>query len=166
SMTGVDKNLDKWFQVEDYGTRIQGTCLLPTKALSTNASHGHTVESFLEQNPNVFSIIDLSSEVDNYEISDRFPHVRHLKLSFESKVIPSRENVRDFIQLVDDNLPPDKENGLIAVHCHYGFNRTGFLVCSYLCEVQGLDPDEAIERFRLARPPGIKHEHFIKELYR
>eukprot|EP00474_Spongospora_subterranea_P009831 CRZ10289.1 hypothetical protein [Spongospora subterranea] len=165
-MRGVDKNLDKWSQVEDFGTRVSGTCLLPTKALSTVESHGHTVETFLSANPNVSSIIDLSSEVEDYKISDHFPNVRHLKLSFESKVIPSQQHVDKFINLVQDNLPLDQINGLIAVHCHYGFNRTGFLVCCYLCQVHHLTPSDAINRFKLARPPGIKHEHFLAELYR
>lgn len=39
-------------------------------------------------------------------------------------------------------------------------------MCSYLCEVQGISPEEAIDRFKRARPPGIKHEHFINALYK
>lgn len=102
------------------GLFFGAACLLTyisilTFILFRDASHGHTVDSFLLQNPHVSSIIDLSCEVDNYEISERFPLVRHLKLSFESKVIPSTNNVQDFIHLVQENLPPDKEN----VSCRY-----------------------------------------------
>jgi hypothetical protein len=46
-----------------------------------------------------------------------------------------------------------------------GFNRTGFVVCSYLIECCGLSVDEAMESFAEARPPGVKHEKFINELY-
>ncbi|CEP02889.1 hypothetical protein PBRA_002855 [Plasmodiophora brassicae] len=163
--SGVEKNIDKWFLIEDFGSPVEGTCLLPTKTLSRDPAHSHTVETFLTRNPTVTAIIDLSNETDNYEVAGRFSSVAHLKMSFESKVIPSRQHVADFIRLVQDNMPLDTDNGLIAVHCHYGFNRTGFLICSFLCEVLGLSPDEAIDRFRRARPPGIKHEHFIRELY-
>lgn len=47
----------------------------------------------------------------------------------------------------------------------YGFNRTGFVVCSYLCQACGLTVDQALESFAAARPPGVKHEKFIRELH-
>ena len=46
-----------------------------------------------------------------------------------------------------------------------GFNRTGFVVCSYLCQACGLSVEQALESFAAARPPGVKHEKFIRELY-
>lgn len=46
-----------------------------------------------------------------------------------------------------------------------GFNRTGFVVCSYLCQACGLTVDQALESFAAARPPGVKHERFVRELY-
>ena len=78
----------------------------------------------------------------------------------------------------------------IAVHCHYGFNRTGFLVVSYLVEVEKWDVDAAINTFAKSKVgvactqltkasfffkldispfeqvPGIKHAHFRDELRR
>ena len=35
--------------------------------------------------------------------------------------------------------------------CTYGTNRSGYLICRYLMEVEELDPQEAIERFEEAR---------------
>mmetsp|Transcript_26915 Transcript_26915/g.60167 ORF Transcript_26915/g.60167 Transcript_26915/m.60167 type:complete len:187 (+) Transcript_26915:488-1048(+) len=52
----------------------------------------------------------------------------------------------------------------IAVHCHYGFNRTGFLIVSYLVEEENWRVDDAIAAFAASRPPGIKHGHFTDEL--
>ena len=49
--------------------------------------------------------------------------------------------------------------------CHAGFNRTGFVVCSYLVQACGLAVDEALEAFAAARPPGVKHERFVAELH-
>lgn len=53
----------------------------------------------------------------------------------------------------------------IGVHCHYGFNRTGFLICAYLIEVHRVTPAMAIERFERARPPGIRHASFRAALH-
>ena len=51
--------------------------------------------------------------------------------------------------------------------CHRdaGFNRTGFVVCSYLCEAKGFSVGEALAAFAAVRPPGVKHQKFIAELY-
>lgn len=46
-----------------------------------------------------------------------------------------------------------------------GFNRTGFVVCAYLIQCCGLSVAEAMDSFAAARPPGVKHEKFINELY-
>jgi hypothetical protein len=54
---------------------------------------------------------------------------------------------------------------LIAVHCHYGFNRTGFFVVAYMVERMGWPLRDAIDEFARVRPPGIRHLHFIDELW-
>lgn len=46
-----------------------------------------------------------------------------------------------------------------------GFNRTGFILCAYLIEVCGLTVQEALDAFKAARPPGVKHEDFVEELH-
>lgn len=38
-----------------------------------------------------------------------------------------------------------------------GFNRTGFIMCSYLCEAEGMTVDEALDSFAAVRSPGVKH---------
>ncbi len=57
-------------------------------------------------------------------------------------------------------MPPEAE-----LCCTAGFNRTGFVVCSYLCEAQGFSVGAALAAFAAVRPPGVKHEKFIAELY-
>ena len=46
-----------------------------------------------------------------------------------------------------------------------GFNRTGFVVCSYLIQACGLSVEAALASFAAARPPGVKHEQFVAELH-
>lgn len=58
-----------------------------------------------------------------------------------------------------------EEEGLIGVHCHYGFNRTGFFICSYLIERERYGVQQAIDTFMSSRPPGIRHEHFLDQLF-
>lgn len=52
-----------------------------------------------------------------------------------------------------------------AALLHAGFNRTGFVVCSYLIEHCGLSVEQALASFARARPPGVKHEKFRDELH-
>src|SRR5699024_4976403 len=54
----------------------------------------------------------------------------------------------------------------IAVHCTHGFNRTGFLICSYLVLVHKWDMEQAVHEFAKARPPGIYKQDYIDELFR
>lgn len=46
---------------------------------------------------------------------------------------------------------------LQLVRCCAGFNRTGFIMCSYLCEAEGMTVDDALDSFAAVRPPGVKH---------
>ena len=57
-------------------------------------------------------------------------------------------------------LDPD---GLIGVHCTHGVNRTGYMICRYMIEKNGLDPDEAIDRFDKSR--GHRQERDIYLLH-
>lgn len=84
-----------------------------------------------------------------------------------SKIPPTLDEVAGFIKLVDSirKTRGYDDNRTIACHCHYGFNRTGFLICSYLIERLGFSVPEAIDAFKQARPPGIRHLHFINELH-
>jgi pimeloyl-ACP methyl ester carboxylesterase len=67
----------------------------------------------------------------------------------------------DALSLPSPAAPPP----LIAVHCHYGFNRTGFFIVAYLIERLGWPLNDAINEFQRARPPGIRHAHFVDELW-
>ena len=49
---------------------------------------------------------------------------------------------------------------LIAVHCTHGCNRTGFLIVTFLINIIGIEPLEAIKLFNVSRPPGI-HKLFV-----
>lgn len=78
---------------------------------------------------------------------------------------PSTEQTQSFIQIVEEftaNHPME----IIGVHCTHGFNRTGFLIASYLVERHDMAVGAAIQMFAQARPPGIYKQEYITELYR
>lgn len=55
---------------------------------------------------------------------------------------------------------------IIGVHCTHGFNRTGFLIVSYLVEKYDYDVAAAIQIFARAREPGIYKQEYINELFK
>ncbi|EER31912.1 hypothetical protein CTRG_04695 [Candida tropicalis MYA-3404] len=125
------------------------------EASATNELKGHLI-----------AIIDISADIPPYSPKS-FSHIKYWKMSTVSKEVPDQSAIRRFIQLINEILNDNKEvkDPLIAVHCHYGFNRTGFLICCYLIEVLGWSVKEAVDGFKAAKPPGIKHPHFVDALF-
>jgi len=76
---------------------------------------------------------------------------------------PSPEIVQTFINVVD-NFIRKKPLHLIGIHCTHGFNRTGFLIVSYLVEIEDWSVEAAINTFANARPPGIYKQDYLEEL--
>lgn len=78
---------------------------------------------------------------------------------------PSEEQTHTFVQ-VCRNFIAHNPLEIVGVHCTHGFNRTGFLVISYLVETDGTSVDAGLAEFAIARPPGIYKGDYIQELYR
>ncbi|CAI4219074.1 unnamed protein product [Parascedosporium putredinis] len=80
---------------------------------------------------------------------------------------PTDEEIAKFISLVDtirDSRPDGETRDLIGVHCHYGFNRTGYFIVCYLVERCGFAVEDAMAAFATSRPNGIRHQHFRDKL--
>ncbi|KAI1484405.1 protein-tyrosine phosphatase-like protein, partial [Biscogniauxia mediterranea] len=107
------------------------------------------------------------------------PGIKYHKFPTVSKIPPTDAEVENFIQLVDRIREDQRERAaaaaaadrpwpddvVIGVHCHYGFNRTGYFVVCYLVERCGYAVQDAIETFAQARPNGIRHSHFLDRLF-
>lgn len=174
------KNELKWLQLKplsfnitrNYGKDVSP--LLGMKTLREGDSHHSPVvleNQFYDENVintirgKLIAIVDISADIPPYSPKS-FTKIKYYKCATVSKVVPDQVAVRRFIQLIDDILGSNTEElPLIAVHCHYGFNRTGFLICCYLIEKLGWSVQDAVEGFKNAKPPGIKHPHFIDALY-
>ncbi|KAJ1631627.1 protein-tyrosine phosphatase-like protein [Pavlovales sp. CCMP2436] len=158
----VLKNWQKWWAVEAVAREhLKGVVpmKMPFHGQDLHPSN-HDVTSLLAQFPQVARIVDLQSDGEAYLTPSTCERIR---LFSKSKAPPTQEVVDAFIAIVEPFIRA-RPGALVAVHCHYGFNRTGFLVAAYLAECHGYSADEAIEAFARARPPGLKHEHFKEEL--
>ncbi|EWC43570.1 hypothetical protein DRE_01457 [Drechslerella stenobrocha 248] len=166
----VMKNEKKWMMTSSVSGRV-GTSMFKAVKTLRQDDPIHNPQAFVEANPDISHIIDISYKDPPY-LPSSFDgsHIQYHKSPTKSKQPPSQEQASLFISLVDsilaeNPLPPDPVEGLIAVHCHYGFNRTGFVICSYMIEKLGYSAQGAIDAFKEARYPGIKHAHFIDELF-
>ena len=177
------KNEEKWRRTQlisrnitrRVGNAVEYAPLLAMKTLKEgDCDHlPQVLEARFYEEPNtapvegvLVAVIDISLDVPVYNPS-LFQRVKYVKCPTVSKVVPDRAAIRRFIAIVDDLLETssDVKAPLIAVHCHYGQNRTIFCCCCYLIERLGWTIEEAIEAFAVAKPPGIKHPHFIDALY-
>ena len=123
----------------------------------------------------VYAVVDISYQNPVYDPCQlEKGGILYQKHPTVSKIPPTPDETRDFIALIDrldkeiaGNLEKSgsTDRPLIAVHCHYGYNRTGFLIVSYLIERKGYKVQDALNEFERQRPPGIRHEHFIDTLF-
>jgi pimeloyl-ACP methyl ester carboxylesterase len=119
-------------------------------------------------------VVDISHESPVYDpkgLEDG--GIEYRKFPTVSKLPPTIDEVKNFIDLIDglhtellpnDNSIATSPHPVIAVHCHYGFNRTGFFIVAYMVERLGWALKDALEEFKNKRPPGIRHSHFVDEL--
>jgi protein-tyrosine phosphatase len=162
------KNLKKWKDVPPVSSRI-GNVFYAMKTLR-EVDEKHTPKVFVKEwSSKLRAVVDISHDSPVYDPRGlEEGGITYYKFPCVSKHPPTQDEVRSFIELID-KIRAGREVGderLIGVHCHYGFNRTGFFLVSYLIERLGYRVEDAIQTFADARlPSGIKHNHFIDELY-
>ncbi|KAG0341388.1 hypothetical protein BG004_006045 [Podila humilis] len=161
------KNLEKWQKTPIISSPIgRGVGKFRAMKVLRQTDLQHSPSAFLAQHKEVGFIVDISLDAPPYQTTDfEGTFVTYSKVPTVSKIPPSREDVQRFIDHCK-TCWQQKPGVDIAVHCHYGFNRTGFMICSFLIEEQNYTVAEALTHFHDARPPkGIRHEHFKGELY-
>ncbi|KAI5304270.1 hypothetical protein KEM56_006676 [Ascosphaera pollenicola] len=166
------KNLQKWKAVEPVSSPI-GDTFYAMKTLR-EVDEDHNPAKFAETwREKIYAVIDISYESPVYDPAQLEKRgIHYIKFPTVSKIPPTKAEVQDFIALVNRlreetaALPSESErNRKVAVHCHYGYNRTGFFLASYLIEARGWGVQEALDEFEKKRPPGIRHRHFIDTLF-
>lgn len=77
---------------------------------------------------------------------------RTLHVPVVDMTAPNSAQIGDFVEFVDEALA----DGLaVGVHCLAGLGRTGTMIACYFVS-EGMEPDEAIVRVRMARPGSIQ----------
>lgn len=178
------KNLQKWQSVEPVSRPIANFF----RALKTlrEVDESHTPKVFAnEWSPktgdgkdglgSIVAVIDITHETPVYDYRGlEAGGISYRKFPTVSKFPPTEEEVKLFIEVVnsvrsellsDSRIGKEGVHRLIAVHCHYGFNRTGFFIIAYMVEKLGWGLKAAIDEFGKKRPPGVRHAHFVDELY-
>ncbi|KAJ5929171.1 hypothetical protein N7454_007019 [Penicillium verhagenii] len=170
------KNLAKWQKVAPVSAPIANT-FRAMKMLREVDEHHNPVKFSAEYRDKIYAVIDISHESPVYSPAQMEKGgIHYCKHPTVSKLPPTPDEVRDFIALVerlqkeiDDQMEkredPSIPRPLIGVHCHYGYNRTGFLIVCYLIEQLDYPVKDAVAEFNQCRPPGIRHDHFIDELH-
>ncbi|KAL4852861.1 mRNA-capping enzyme [Chlorella vulgaris] len=174
----VLNKLQKWADYEAMGSPVWPTRFLPMKTPMSNEilgswslaeapKHPLTVPRLLETQSKLGRTVGLIIDLANHDClySDDMPEsLEYEHVQLIAKVLPTREAIAEVERIANSFWAQHPEQH-IAIHCAYGFNRTGFVVCSYLCQACGLSVEQALESFAAARPPGVKHEKFIRELH-
>lgn len=168
------KNLAKWQAVKPVSDPIAGIF----RAMKTlrEVDEVHCPEVFVQNwGEEIKDIIDISHESPVYDPRGlENGGIRYHKLPTVSKIPPTGGEVKEFIALVDrlreeQTTRREKEQWIrdpfVGVHCHYGFNRTGYFIVCYLIERCGYTVQEALDEFATKRPKGIKHAHFMDQLF-
>ncbi|KAI0878394.1 dual specificity phosphatase catalytic domain-containing protein [Hypoxylon argillaceum] len=168
------KNLAKWKGVRPVSEPIGGVF----RALKTlrEVDEEHCPKIFAAKWGNeIKDIIDISHADPVYDPKSFGDNIKYHKFPTVSKIPPTDIEVAGFIDLVDKVRKDQKqrssteanwsEDYVIGVHCHYGFNRTGYFVVCYLIERCGYGVQKAIDTFAEARPNGIRHSHFLDRLF-
>lgn len=128
----------------------------------------HTIQKFVQEQAilgrTIGLVVDLSNHECLYEedLKRDCPHVSYEHFLFAAKNIPDRKGCRDVGRCITGYLAGNPEH-YVAIHCSYGWNRTGYICAAYLVEELRYTASDALAAFAQARPPGIKHEHFLSE---
>ena len=174
------KNLKKWQSIDRCSQPIAAVF----RAMKTmrEVDDVHNPREFVKEfsyqaiPDGVAMIVDISHESPVYDPKGlEKGGVEYHKFPTVSKLPPTADEVEHFMSLIDqlrrspklqaENDAAAERHPTIGVHCHYGFNRTGFFLVCYMVERLGYRLQDAVEEFAEKRSPGIKHEHFVNELY-
>ncbi|XP_072226746.1 RNA/RNP complex-1-interacting phosphatase-like isoform X2 [Leuresthes tenuis] len=167
---------ERWLNYCPIGQRIPGTRFIAFKvplkpSLNYQVPESHSfgfwdlLDSVESQNQELGLIIDLTFTTRYYRLTDVPQSCSYIKIFIEGHQIPSDAAILSFKQAVRRFLKENQDNDkLIGVHCTHGLNRTGYLVCRYLIDVDGLDPPAALELFNSCRGHCIERQNYLHDL--
>ncbi|NXB70027.1 DUS11 phosphatase, partial [Donacobius atricapilla] len=166
----------RWTDYIPLGSRMPGTRFIAFKVPLKKSFHRNLlpeerfsphdlIRKVKEQKEELGLIIDLTYTTRYYRRKELPPTLRYSKILTMGHKIPNRRTISRFKHLVKEFLTQNKDNDkLIGVHCTHGLNRTGYVVCRYLIDVDGMEPNAAIELFNKSRGHPIERTNYIEDL--
>ncbi|WIA12637.1 hypothetical protein OEZ85_006290 [Tetradesmus obliquus] len=163
----VLQKLLKWGNYAGYGTPVWPSRFVPMKTplseqildsweLPEPPKHRLTVPDLLAAQTAAGRHVGLLLDLSNHDClyaSDVPSSVQYLHVQLVAKELPPLEFVREVGRAANQFWSQNSDD-YIAIHCAYGFNRTGFVVASYLIEHCALSVEQALASFAHSRPPG------------
>lgn len=163
---------DRWEAYSKIGKVVEGTRFVAFKVplkqylldkVSEGVDNKWRVEDLIEAVP-LGLVIDLTFTTRYYDPQIfTSKEIGHKKILTKGHEIPDKNVVNEFYSAVDSALSKEDDK-LIGVHCTHGLNRTGYLVCRYMIEKLGLDPEAAIAAFDEARGHKQERQNYINNL--
>ncbi|XP_034286349.1 uncharacterized protein LOC117673204 [Pantherophis guttatus] len=174
----VKKNTipDGWRNVSPVGQPIPGTRFIAFKVPLKRAINNRlplpqkftpkdliaAVKAF---NKELGLIIDLTYTTRYYNTKELPRNTEYKKLFTVGLEVPDDPTILLFKKWVRKFLWDNADNEkLIGVHCTNGINRTGYLICRYLIDVEGWDPETAIQAFGEARGHHMDGPIYLTDL--
>jgi len=160
---------DRWEDYSNNGTLVDGTQFVPFKVplkeeLLKKVKPGVEkwgLEQLIETLPQLGLVVDLTNTSRYYQCRKlEEMGVQYCKIFTKGHEIPDKGVVEKFYEAVE-SMAEDK---VIGVHCTHGLNRTGYLVCRYMVEKKGIEPEAAIQAFDLARGHKQERANYLQHL--
>lgn len=167
---------DRWLDYRAVGKRLPGTRFIAFKvplkqSLNRQVSRGDVfgpwelLDALRKENQELGLIIDLTFTTRYYKLQDLPDSLLFVKILTAGHEIPSNETILSFKRAVRNFLRNNTDNDkLIGVHCTHGLNRTGYLICRYLIDVDRMDPKQAVKLFNSARGHDIERKNYLDDL--
>ncbi|XP_068111228.1 uncharacterized protein [Hyperolius riggenbachi] len=167
---------ERWRSLTSVGQRVPGSRFIAFKVPLKGATNKRVTQnqkftpkdlitSIRSQNEELGMIIDLTNTERYYTTKDLPKSVQYVKLHTAGLKIPDDATIHQFKRVVRqfmfDNADNDK---LIGVHCTTGINRTGYLICRYMIDVEGWRPLYSINAFAHARGHPIEGAVYAEDL--
>ncbi|XP_027592469.1 RNA/RNP complex-1-interacting phosphatase isoform X1 [Pipra filicauda] len=173
---GAARVPERWTDYIPLGRRMPGTRFIAfkvplKKSFDRNLlpeerfSPRDLIRKVRERKEELGLIIDLTYTRRYYGPEELPATLCYSKILTMGHEIPNKQTIFQFKCVVKKFLNDNKDNDkLIGVHCTHGLNRTGYLVCRYLIDVEGMEPNAAIELFNKSRGHPIERTNYIQDL--
>ncbi|KAK2818544.1 hypothetical protein Q5P01_024105 [Channa striata] len=167
---------DRWLDYKAVGKRLHGTRFIAFKvplkqSLNQQLPRADVfgpwelLDRVRKENQELGLIIDLTFTSRYYKPQDLPESLLFVKIFTAGHEVPKDDTILSFKRAVRTFLRDNADNDkLIGVHCTHGLNRTGYLICRYLIDVDGMDPKEAVALFNSSRGHAIERQNYLQDL--